>query len=141
VTDASVSHPTLNLEYWFAQSAGYEIIGSEDGPFALWSERERSIYVFGSAESVKFSSFKTNCMDKVLEAALFFGASLRVEGTSVTCELGLITCRGDDYIEAMLKALIVHQAAGILGPPKPSDGRALSHERLLTNHRSAGANL
>lgn len=120
----------LRLEYCFALTSGYKMIGSEDGPFALWSEEEKKISVFGSPESVKFSSFKTDCVDMVLDAAFFYGATVRVEAGAAVCELGLIVSSGDDYVEAMLQAIAIQHASGILGPPKPQALRQVTNPQV-----------
>lgn len=96
------------LEYLFAKAAGYELIGSEKGPFAMLSGDGMKIVVFGSKKSVRHASFKRDCAEVPLEMAESLGASLRVKDGLAVCEIGRIAMTGEDFMEATLRALLAH---------------------------------
>jgi hypothetical protein len=95
------------LEYQFAKMAGFDMIGSEDGPFALFHDDHKAIFTFGEATSLKNSSFTTDCANVPLELALAFGASFHVEDGNAVCEINGISCAGSNYMEAAMKTLIL----------------------------------
>lgn len=96
------------LEYQFALAAGLALIGTEEGPFALFSEDDNNIVVFGGTKAVRHASFKTVCSGVPLEMAKDLGACLRVLDGRVVCEIGPITESGSDYLEALLRALVAY---------------------------------
>jgi hypothetical protein len=97
-----------NLEFAFAKVAGYKIIGKKDGPFALLHANKRMISVFGGDETnVEHTSFMTKCVDLPLELGRVVGATMRVEENTAICEIGQIVTHGKDYIEALLRALVI----------------------------------
>lgn len=95
------------LEYHFAKMAGFDMIGCEDGPFALFDNDRKTIFTFGDANIVKNSSFVTDCANVPFELALEFGASFHIEDGSVVCQINGISCAGANYMEAAMKTLLL----------------------------------
>lgn len=98
------------LEYHFAKKAGFEMIGSEDGPFAILDCDRKTIFMFGEPNIVEQASFNTDCANVPLELALEFGASFHIEDGSAVCEINGISCAGASYMEAAMKTLILQYA-------------------------------
>lgn len=96
------------LEYLFAKAVGYELIGSEHGPFAVLSRDCTTIAVFGNKKSVKHASFKDECADIPLQMAESLGACFSVKDGLAVCEIGDIVTTGADFMEATLRALLTH---------------------------------
>lgn len=95
------------LEYHFARMAGFDMIGCEDGPFALFDNNRKAIFTFGDATIVKNSSFADDCANVPLELALKLGASFHIENGAAVCEINGISCIGANYMEAAMKTLLL----------------------------------
>lgn len=100
----------VRLEYVFARAAGFEVIGTERGPFALHSEDENSIVIFGSNPSTRHGSFERTDAEVPFGMAKELGATFRVSKGLVICEIGPIAASGSSYLEATLRALVAHLA-------------------------------
>lgn len=98
----------VQLEYVFARAAGFDVIGTERGPFALHAEDENSIVIFGSHTSIRLGSFDRSDAEVPLDMAQALGATLRVCDGRVICEIGPIVASGSSYLEATLRALVAH---------------------------------
>lgn len=98
----------VQLEYLFARAAGFEVIGTEHGPFALHAEDENSIVIFGTQSSARLGSFNRIDSEVPLGMAQQLGATLRVSGGRAICEIGSTVASGSSYLEAVLRALIAH---------------------------------
>lgn len=98
----------VQLEYLFARAAGFEVIGSERGPFALHSEDENRIVIFGAQLSARLGSFNRSDADVPLDMAQELGATLRISGARAICEIGPTVASGSSYLEAVMRALVAH---------------------------------
>ena len=100
----------VELEYAFAEAMQLLALGTPNGPFALAPKDGRTLTIFGGGpESVEYSSFWTTSSDIPLLKGKELGASLYIKDGVAVCQLESITTHGDDYIEALMRALILHQ--------------------------------
>lgn len=97
------------LEYAFAKAMGYSIWRDESGPFILRSTAESAIYIFGgTTDSVNFSSFSTDFANVLLEKGMELGATLYVENGIAKCQLKGWSADGEDYFQALMRALVTY---------------------------------
>lgn len=99
-----------HLEYLFANAAGFELLGSAGGQFALQWEDEgvKRIAVFGGQLPPTHSSFTSDYAHVPLQLAQELGAAFSVDKGTVVCEVGSIRSTGESYAEAAMRALVAH---------------------------------
>lgn len=99
------------LEYAFLNAMGFSVIGSRDGPFALYDQLEKSIVVFGAdkPESIRQKSFDADLSQLPFEYAKSLGATFTVEGDLVYCHIDEVKSSGNSYCQAAMRALISHK--------------------------------
>lgn len=107
--NAIASLKGVELEYAFAKAMGYEVLGCSEGPFALWSVSSRTLAVIGGDKnSISFSSFSTDLSDLPLEKGQELGAVLSPQDSVVICRIGGLEMKGHDYLQALMRALVLH---------------------------------
>lgn len=102
-----------HLEYLFANAAGFDLLGSAGGQFALQMEDEgvKRIVVFGGHLPPTHSSFTTDYAHVPLQLAQELGAAFSVDRGKAVCEVGSFRSSGDSYAEAAMRVLIAHFSA------------------------------
>jgi hypothetical protein len=99
----------IELEYEFAKACGFQMVGKRSGPFALGFNSDDGILIFGAGEEVvSYASFSTNCSSVVLSEGQKHQAILAPQGAMVACRIGDVEAIGDDYTEALMRAVILH---------------------------------
>lgn len=107
-----VTLKNVELEFAFAKAMGYPVFGFSRGPFALCSNSSNSLNIFGSDEGdISLSSFKTDLASIPLEVGQELGAILSTHDSVATCRIGDLEVKGDDYLEALMRAIIMYKVA------------------------------
>ena len=99
----------IELEYEFAKACGFQTVGRSSGPFALCMDNGASFLLFGGDEdAVSLASFSTNCSDVVLSQGQKLQAKLIPQGLFVACQIGDVEAVGENYTEALMRAVVLH---------------------------------
>ena len=96
------------LDYAFAKAMGYEVMGDENGPFTMYNRVDGVINYFGDADSILRSSFMGNLADTILREGQYYGATMHIENSVAKCDLQGITVEGENYLEALQRALVIY---------------------------------
>ncbi|MCT9811355.1 hypothetical protein N0K08_11965 [Acidovorax sp. Be4] len=100
----------IRLEYLCARLLDCDMIGTENGPFAIYMN-DQSIAVFGDPKRVAYRSFTEEAASDVLEMAKELHASFHATNGVAECQIDDIKTSGASYIEAAMKAIVLHHSA------------------------------
>ena len=99
----------IDLEFAFAKACGFEMIGKSSGPFAVGTKNGGGLLIFGAdEESVSQASFSTSCSYLVLSQGQKLQAKLISQGALVACKIGEVEASGEDYTQAMMRAIVLY---------------------------------
>lgn len=113
MTDASISDlKNTELEFAFAKAMGYSLVGENGGPFVLWDKLSSSHLIFGGDESsISYASFMKDFAYIPLQIGQELGAVLSTRNSTAMCQIGDVVASGDDYLEALIRAIVLHKRA------------------------------
>jgi hypothetical protein len=101
------------LEFAFAKARDFQVLGRSAGPFALCDGATGNLLIFnGDEASVTESSFNTNLVSIVLQTGQRLHAVVSSNDAAVTCTIGDVYATGKDFVDAMMRAVILFKLKG-----------------------------
>jgi len=88
-------------------------VGRSNGPFALCDAETGDLLIFnGDETSVTEASFNTNLVSIVLQTGQRLHAMISSNDAAVTCKIGDIDATGKDFVDAIMRAVILFKLKG-----------------------------
>ncbi len=102
----------VELDFAYAKAHNCRILGSPQGPFAIYAERAKKLWCFGRDDQIqKDSSFCDSLIASPLDEAIEHGASIYVKDGVVQCQIDDLTSTGDSIAEALLRCLVLRHTS------------------------------
>jgi hypothetical protein len=101
------------LEFAFAMAIDFQVIGRSDGAFAICDGATGHLHIFnGDDTSFTDSSFNTNLVSTVLNTGQRLQAVVSSKDMVVSCKIGDIDATGKDFVDAIMKAVVLFKLQG-----------------------------